>query len=263
MKNVLVVGSNGGMGRAVCKLLIEKGFSVFGLDFQGVAENGIDFFNVDLTNESSVVSAFEQIKQKTDNLFAIVFVSGVYDLDSLIEMKEEKFVHVFNVNLFGLFRVNKIFAPLLKKGSRVLITSSELAPLDPLPFTGVYAISKSAVEKYAFSLRHELNLLGVSVSVIRPGAVKTSLLNVSQKSLDDFCEKTTFFKVNAKKFKQIVDSVENKNVSPEKIANVVLKCLLSKKPKFVYNLNRNFLLRVLNALPSKLQVFIISKILKP
>ena len=81
----------------------------------------------------------------------------------------------------------------MHKNSKIIITSSELAPLDPLPFTGLYGISKSTVEKYAYSLRMELNLLNIKVAIIRPGAVKTSLLDVSMKSLDDFCNKTKLY----------------------------------------------------------------------
>ena len=81
-------------------------------------------------------------------------------LIALVEMSEERFSRIFDINLFGLYRLNKEFLPLLKKGSKIVITSSELAPLDPLPFTGIYAITKAAVEKYAYSLRMEMNLLG-------------------------------------------------------------------------------------------------------
>ena len=48
--------------------------------------------------------------------------------------------------------------PLLKKGSKIIITTSELAPLDPVPFTGSYAVTKGALDKYAYSLRMELQL---------------------------------------------------------------------------------------------------------
>ena len=58
----------------------------------------------------------------------------------------------FKINLGGVFLVNKILLPLLEKGSKIVITTSELAPLDPLPFTGIYAVTKAALEKYAFSL---------------------------------------------------------------------------------------------------------------
>ena len=142
------------------------------------------------------------------------------------------------------------------------MTTSELAPLDPLPFTGLYAVTKGALDKYAYSLRMELQLLGISVSVLRAGAVSTGMLGVSTDALDRFCEKTATYQCNAARFKKIVNGVEAKSVSPEKIAKKVGKILRKKKPKFVYSVNRNKLLLLLNALPKGLQCFAIRKILK-
>jgi short-subunit dehydrogenase len=169
---------------------------------------------------------------------------------------------IFNVNYFGVYRINKIFLPLLNDKSKIIITSSELAPLDPLPFTGLYGITKSTLEKYAYSLRMELNLLGHKVIVIRPGAVKTSLLNDSTISIDRFIDKTILYKDTSTRFKKIVDSVESKNIDPMKIAKITYKALTKKRPKFIYNINRNFLLKVLNILPDRLQVSIIGRLLK-
>lgn len=146
-------------------------------------------------------------------------------------------------------------------GGRIIIITSELAPLDPLPFTGIYAITKAALERYAFSLRMELNLLNISLSVIRPGAIKTGLLNDSTNALESFCNSTQIYQCNSKKFKHIVDSVESRNVAPKKVAGIVLKALESRRPKYVYNINRNILLRLLNILPDAMQVAIIKKIL--
>ena len=123
------------------------------------------------------------ISAETEKLDAILHFAGIYNLDSLIEIGEDEFVKIFNINLFGVYRINKAFVPMLDRGGRVAITSSELAPLDPLPFTGLYAVTKSAVEKYADSLRMELNLHGISVSVIRPGAVNTGMLGASTAAL--------------------------------------------------------------------------------
>ena len=108
----------------------------------------------------------------------------------------------------------------------------------------------------------EVQLLGIKVSVLRPGAVNTGMLNVSTTELDKFCEKTTLYKVNAERFKKIVNGVEAKNVSPEKLAKKAVKILSLKRPKQVYNLNRNPLLLTLNALPKSWQTKIIKKILK-
>ena len=93
-------------------------------------------------------------------------------LDSLAEMESESFKKIFDINLCGVFLINKTFLPLLSSDSRIVITTSELAPLDPLPFTGIYAITKSALDKYAYSLRMELQLLGIKVSVLREAAKK-------------------------------------------------------------------------------------------
>ena len=155
-----------------------------------------------------------------------------------------------------------LFTPILNQGGRIIITTSELAPLDPLPFTGIYAVTKAALEKYAYSLRMEVNLLGISVSVIRPGAVKTSLLSDSTQALNRFCANTQLYRCNAEKFRRIVDRVEAKNVAPEVIAEIVCKALEARHPKFVYNVNRNLLLKLLNLLPDSMQTAIIKRILR-
>lgn len=263
MKNILVTGAAGGMGKAICKLLSQKGYKVFGMDYcEAEPMDGVTFYRCDVTKTEEIEAVFEKVKAEVDSLFAVVHTAGVYDLDSLLEMDEQRFIRIFNINIFGVYRVNKIFKPLINKGGRIVITSSELAPLDPLPFTGIYAITKAALEKYAFSLRMETNLLGISVSVIRPGAVKTGLLSVSTTALDKFMENTQLYSTNAKKFRQIVDGVETKNVEPEKIAETVQKALEDKVPQYVYKINRNPLLLMLNSLPPRLQVFAIKEVIK-
>ena len=263
MKYILVTGAYGGMGYKTVKQLASKGFTVFALDKKvNTIEENIIPIEVDLTNLDSVNDAFQKVKSITDSLYGIVHFAGVYMLNSLVEIDEKDFDKIFKINLYGAFYVNKTFLPLLNKGSKIILTTSELAPLDPLPFTGIYAITKSALDKYAYSLKMELQLLGVSVSVIRAGAVSTSMIGASTTALDKFCDNTKIYTCNAKRFKKIVDSVEAKSIDPEKIALKTYKILLKKNPKFIYSVNRNNLLLLLNALPKRLQFFIIKKILK-
>ena len=263
MQYILVTGAYGGMGRATVQLLKKQGFFVFALDRKiGEAEENVFPIEADITDESSLTRAAETIKKKTDALFAIVHYAGIYMLDSLVEIDSEAFERIFRINLFGAFLVNKAFMPLLRYGSRIIMTTSELAPLDPLPFTGIYAVSKSALDKYAYSLRMELQLLGISVSVIRAGAVKTTMLGVSTDELEKFCGKTKLYSYNAVRFRNIVDSVEAKSIAPEKMAEKTLKILESKNPAFAYSINRNPLLRLLNMLPKRLQCFVIRQVLK-
>lgn len=263
MKNVLITGAYGGMGRATALLLRDCGFRIFALDRNvGPAEEGIVPVQADLSTTDGVASALQTVREYADSLCAIIHFAGIYMLDSLVEMEDGDFDKIFDVNLKSVFRINKAFLPFLSKGSRIIITTSELAPLDPLPFTGVYAVTKAALDKYAYSLRMELQLLGIGVSVLRAGAVQTGMLGVSTDALDRFCEKTALYSCNASRFRKIVNGVEARSVSPAKIAGKVLLILRRKNPRFAYSVNRNPLLLLLNCLPAFLQFWVIRIILK-
>ena len=263
LKCVLVTGACGGMGSAVVAQLRDAGYTVFAMDITLHApEHNVIPVKADITSEASLQEAFFQVSSVTDSLHAIIHFAGMYMLDSLVEVSNEAFEQIFNVNIMGAYRVNKTFLPLLNAGSRIVITTSELAPLDPLPFTGLYAITKSALDKYAYALRMELQLLGIRVSVLRPGAVQTGMLGVSTNALDRFCDQTQLYACNAKRFKKIVDTVESRNISPDIVAKKVHRILRSKHPRYVYSLNRNPLLLLLNVLPHRLQNHIIKVILK-
>lgn len=264
MKYVVVTGAFGGMGKSVCNSLATSGYTVFALDRKIEETNNekIIPINVDVTNDDSVMHAKKEVAKFTDTVFAVCHFAGIYDLNSFMEMDSSRIEQMFQINVLGANRVNKAFLPLLKKESTILLTTSELAPLDPLPFTGIYAVTKSALDKYAYSLRMELQLLGISVVVLRPGAVETDMISASTQALDKFCENTTLYTCNSKRFKEIVDSVEARKISPEKIANKTVKILNKKRKKFVYSINRNPLLLLLNILPARFQTFIIRKILE-
>ena len=263
MKNILITGALGGMGRAAVEHFLSLGYRVFALDCKaGDTPLGAIPIVCDVTDEESVKAAYDVVTKECGTLYAIVHYAGVYMLDSLVEMDGEKYRKIFDINLHGVYNVNKTFHSLVENGGRILITTSELAPLDPLPFTGIYAITKAALDKYAFSLAMELQLLGITVSVLRAGAVDTGMLGTSTRALDEFCEKTKLYTCNAKRFKNIVASVEARCIHPVKIAKKSAKIIAKKHPAFAYSINRNPLLLLLNLLPKRLQLFAIRQILK-
>ena len=263
MKHILITGAYGGMGRAAVAAFREAGYFVFALDKRvEEAVEGVCPIEYDATDPASVERAVSIVKSQTEHLDNILHFAGIYTLNSLVEYTDEAFCRAFEINVFGVYRVNKAFLPLLGEGSKIIITTSELAPLEPLPFTGLYAITKSTLDKYAYSLRMELQLLGISVVVLRPGAVDTGLLDVSTKALDDFVENTKLYACNAKRFKKVVEGVEARKIPPEKVAKKALKIAAAKKPKYVYAINRNPLLLLLSILPKRMQTWVIKKILE-
>ena len=262
MKTAVITGAAGGMGRACALRLAEEGYEVWGLDRkepEGVP--GLRFIRVDLTDPDSVVEAARAFGGEGRRADCVLHMAGIYELGSLAEMGEEDWSRAFAVNLSGPYRVNRAFLPYLSEGARIVLTSSELAPLDPLPFTGIYGITKAALEKYAFSLRMELQLLGYRVIVLRPGAVDTGLLDVSTEKLDRFCRTTALYPGGAERMRAIVDRVEARKIPPERIAALVSRILRARRPRYVYRINRNPLLLLMNALPDPVQCALIRALL--
>ena len=262
MKQILVTGAAGGMGRATVKRLAESGYLVFAIDrVPCEAGENVVPITADLTDPSSVASAFDAVCEKTTALCGILHLAGIYLLDSLAEISPEAFARAFEVNLGAAFLVNKTFLPLLGKGSKIIHVTSELAVRDPLPFTGLYGITKAALDRYAYSLRMELQLKGILVSVLRAGAVDTDMIGTSTRQLDAFCNNTKLYSCNATRFKKIVDSVEARRIPPEKLAKKLCRILEKKAPRFAYALNRNPLLILFDCLPTPFRFFLIRKIL--
>ena len=262
MGNYLITGAAGGMGSALCRALSGEGHRVWGLDrASDPSPEGWTLLPADLTKPEEVEEAFRRVRAEAGELDGIIHTAGVYDLGSLAEMPEADFLRDFNVNLFAAFRVNRDFLPLLAPGGRIVIVTSELAPLPVLPFTGVYAVTKAALDKYAEALRMELQLLGHPVIVLRPGAVRTGMLPASTEKLAKFCEETKLYSCNASRFRRIVEKVEARSVPPERVAALLSGVLAAPRPRPVYHLNRNPLLLLFRFLPQRTRLWAIRMIL--
>ena len=128
MKTVLITGVLGGMGSATAKLLIDNGYQVIGIDAKEQSQiEGlpITYYQADLTKSEEINKVYERVSEKIDSIYAIVHFAGVYQMDSLVEMEEQEFVRIFDINVFSIYRINKIFLPLLKKGSRNFFRTHE------------------------------------------------------------------------------------------------------------------------------------------
>jgi len=236
MKNILITGGASGMGRETALKLAKNGYNVFSCDIKLNPDEvkNITQLIVDVTNMESVVKAFNYVSSKTDKLDAVINFAGIIMMNSLIEINEEDFVKIFNVNVFGAYRINKTFFPLVKNGNgKIIITTSELAPNKILPFNAIYSITKKSLDAYSQGLTMELGLLGVPVVTLRPGAVETPIIKDSNKEMEDLNNNTYLYKNTITKFKHIVDNEQGNTISPSKIADLVLKILKTKRPKHI------------------------------
>ena len=183
-------------------------------------------------------------------------------MSSLVEDDFANIKKVIDVNLLGTMLVNNVFHSLLKKEGRVIIVTSEVASLDPLPFNGLYSVSKTALDSYSQALRQELNLLNQKVITIRPGAIETPLSQNSLVDTESLAAKTVLYKKQAHKFLGITKKFMGTPLKPFKVAKLIYKATTKKRVKLAYNIHRNIGLVLLGILPKRLQCFIIKTILK-
>lgn len=262
---VVISGGNGGLGRAAVSAFAARGYTVFSLDInksETQMENVVEI-ETDVTDSESVSRAFDIVRCKTDRISAIISLAGTYFMDSLIEVPEAELEHIFKVNVFGVYHLNRIFLPLVRAGNgRILVTTSELAGMKALPFNGIYSLTKTALEHYTDSLRQELALLGVPVIEIKPGAFDTGMIAASFSSLDRMAEKTKLYRADAARFRRIMQIQSGTAKPPEKLAEILCHAVESKHPRLCYKPNNNLLLKLFNLCPRRLQVALIKRLIK-
>ena len=181
---------------------------------------------------------------------------------ALVESEFAEIKRIVDINLLGTMLTVRSFHKLLKQNGRVIIVTSEVATYTPMPFNGLYNISKSALDCYADALRQELNLLGQKVIAVRPGAVMTPLAASSAPSTERLAEKTVLYKKESKHFASLVQRFTGTPIPPEKIAVLLYRAVSAKRPKLAYSKNRNVGLVLLNILPKRIQCAIIKMLLK-
>ena len=260
--NVLVTGAGNGIGQAVADYYYNKGVNVIGLDIKFSKDVPYKTFIADITSKEQLQVVVDYLNENNIILDCIVNVAGVFTIGSFIEHDFNRIKKLFDINVLGTILVNQMFHPLLTKKGRIIVTSSEVGPLDPMPFNGIYNVSKTAVDSYSQSLRQELNLLGQKVITIRPGAVKTELSVGSLTQTEILTKETVLYQKNSRKFYNLVKNFMGTPIKPEKMAKVYYKALIRKHPRYIYNKNHNPGLVFLNVLPKRWQCAIVKMLVK-
>ena len=255
---VLITGAASGLGRDAAAVFSQNGASVYALDRQPIPQmEGLVPFSADITSESSLLSVFERLRADSVQLDAIINFAGMIFIDNFLEVEESNLQKIFDVNLLGAMRVNKIFFPLLRKNGRILITTSEVAPLDPLPFNGIYSTTKTALDCYAQALRQEAGLLGYRVITVRPGAFHTPLAGGSIPSMHAMTQRSRYFGGQGERFETLMRKFTGKLQDPEVLAKKIYRIVNLRHPKNIYTVHSNPGLRLLALLPKGLQVRVV------
>ena len=263
-KYVLLTGANGGIGKQTLLHLIEAGYEVISLDISdsNIKDISTTFIKCDVTNNEDINKAHEVIKSITNQLYAIVNTIGVFMMESIIEGSTEDFERIFNINFFGIYKLNKAMFDLLSKDSRIINLTSEVANGSPQPFQGYYNLSKICLDRYTDVLRRECNYLGIKVIKVQSGSMKTPMLNTANNEFEGMVNESKHFKKPLTKLKYMMDRELRKSNDPAIIAKLIVKILKKKNPRICYKKKNSFAISFIAHLPEKWQDSIYKSVIK-
>jgi hypothetical protein len=275
MQSVVITGVSTGIGWATAKLLLDRGFRVFGSTRKQAdadrlkAEFGPNFTPLmfDVTDEAAVLAAAREVRAALNGqtLAGLVNNAGIAVAGPVLELAADEFRRQLNVNVIGPIIATQAFGPLLgsdlslkgPKGRIVMISS--VAGKNGNPLTAAYSASKHAIEGLSESLRREMMLFGIDVIVVAPGAVKTPIWSKAEQ-VDISAYKNSPFFPALGRIRQFMLRLGETGLPAEKIAEAVAEALTSAHPKVRYQLTpdpmRHLMLAVL---PKRMTDKIIAK----
>jgi len=202
MKNKiwLITGGSQGLGLTMVKYLLGKNQKVIittrdkkRLD-QTLAENpNLEVYELDLTDEESVKSTVEDIIVKYAHIDVLINNAGYGFVGAIEETSAKESEQAIAVNVHATLRMTRLVLPHMRqRKSGHIINLSSIAGLIGSPGWGIYNASKFAIEGLTEALYHEVINLGIKVTMIEPGAIRTNFLAGSLKSseviIDDYAE---------------------------------------------------------------------------
>ena len=184
-KAILVTGASTGIGRHLVEALAAEGYHVYAgarkdndLAELDAIEN-ITAVRLDVTRQEQIDAAVEKVRRDGGGLYALVNNAGVGGGDFVADTPIEEQSFVYRVNVEGVYRTTKAFAPLVIESKGRIITTGSIAGTLSWPGGSAYAGSKHWIEALTDALAGEMAEHGVSVSVVEPGNYKSNIRRTS------------------------------------------------------------------------------------
>lgn len=186
MKTAVVTGAASGIGLAVAQKFLEEGYAVFGMSRRLESPiNHPDFHY--LSGDISVVADRERLISSADRIDVLVNVAGVAPKvrADLLEMTEESYDYVMDINLKGTFFLTQLAANKMKQArSGYICNISSVSEYTSSVNRGEYCISKAGIGMVTTLFADRLSEYGITVNEIRPGIIDTDMTEKVKEKYD-------------------------------------------------------------------------------
>jgi len=180
-----ITGASKGLGLSLTKQLLQQGHRVVATSrnihdlLKAVGDNNHFLpLQVNLASDSEVAQAVKSAREAFGRIDVVVNNAGYGIGGSVEELTDEETRDSFNINVFGTLHVIRRVMPYLREQqSGHIINISSIAGFTANTGWAVYAAAKYAIVGLSEVLAADVKSFGVKVTVVAPGAFRTSFLN--------------------------------------------------------------------------------------
>jgi NAD(P)-dependent dehydrogenase (short-subunit alcohol dehydrogenase family) len=232
-----ITGASKGFGLSLVKQLLDAGQLVAATSRNlqeltaavNITSNNFLPLQVDLANESSVSLALQHTHEFFGRIDVVINNAGYGIGGAIEELNDAETRLAFDVNVFGTLNVIRAVMPYLRKQrSGHIINISSIAGITANTGWAIYAGAKYAVIGISEVLAADVKEFGIKVTVVAPGAFRTSFLtagslSITENKIDDYKE---------------VRAIHNKYLKmdgkqagdPEKAATAIINAVYEENP---------------------------------
>ena len=246
-KAVLITGASSGIGRNAAERLAADGYFVYAgarsaEDIEALNKiDNVMAVRLDVTRQDDIDAAVRLIRGQGRGLWGVVNNAGVNLVAPLIEADISDVEFLFNVNVYGVFRVTKAFAPLIIESHGRIVNISSISGFLSDEGYGIYSASKHAVEAFTDSLAAEMAHLDVFVAAVEPGNFASNIgLTRCKRRLEDVDAKPwVYFEDRRQRMlvscrERLAAGIENEGVPPDAVSVVIEHALFDANPRHHY-----------------------------
>lgn len=238
---VLVTGASSGIGRKITETLAAQGYFVYaGARKQRDMEelnriDNVQSIRLDVTIQDDINAAIETVRNGGRGLYGLVNNAGTAFGGPLIEVGVEDLKWLFDVNVFGVYRITQAFAPFIIESRGRIINIGSISGILSGTFLGQYSMTKHAIEAYTDALAQEMARFNVKVSVIEPGNYRSDIGNAAV----EFMRRNNYVKEGspyAEQLQQFMNRPSDRSQykEPDEVADAVMLALFDNNPKQRY-----------------------------
>ena len=214
-KNVIITGASGGIGSAICELLVKNGANLFITDrseerleqlkqeLLKVNSNVKIFYSTcDLSDKATIVELVEAANKEMGGIDILVGNAGMTADGLTIRMTDEQWQSVIDVNLTANFVLSRECVKIMmKRKFGRIINIASIVGLIGNAGQANYAASKAGLMAMTKTFAQEFASRGITANCVAPGFIETRMTQM----LGEDVRKALIDKIPMRKYGEPVD----------------------------------------------------------